>query len=153
MAISAGHWHNRQPALIIELRLIEAQPVAQPVARQIGKGPATVVHPHARCLPGNQDPRLWRKPGHRSRLMRTLRRGKAVCTDPAGPDFIAQCHANSGLTAFPVSSKAAFCCTWFCAPGLLHLASFAAPATWQSRPPLFPVQKQLQRTPCNRFHL
>ncbi len=85
-----GHRHNGHAMLIIEFNLGQPGPIAQAIARRIGKGTPRRMDPRTGGLPCDQQSRGGRKPDHRAWGMRRLGCRKTVGANPARPDFICQ---------------------------------------------------------------
>src|SRR5690606_7608171 len=67
--IAESRGNDREAALVVERRSVDAEPLAQPVATRVVPGNARLVHARARRLPDDQHPcpgvraqhRLWSK--------------------------------------------------------------------------------------------
>lgn len=82
-----SHRHDRHPVPVMECRLIQPQPLPQPVARPIGERPAACMHSRPRRLPRQQKPRPRPEPYDRLWFMRRRRHGKPPGTQPAPGDL------------------------------------------------------------------
>ena len=78
-----GHGQDRHARSVIELLWRHTHPVAQTVARGVCERLTTVVHPHPRRLPRDQQPRTRADPDHRTRAMTRRRLRKSLRTDTA----------------------------------------------------------------------
>ncbi len=81
--IAEAHRHLRHEALVIECRLVDPQPVAQPVAAVIVPRHATGVDPGAGCLSDDEDARRGGKTRDRARAERQVARAQGAGGDPA----------------------------------------------------------------------
>ncbi len=82
-----GHRHDSDTRAVVENGLGHPHPVAQAIARAVGKGPPGLVHAHAGRLTDDQDTRASLKPWHRTWAMARGRQRKARRAKPAGRDF------------------------------------------------------------------
>ena len=77
---------------VVEYRVVQTEPVAQPVARSVGEGAARGVGAGAGCLPDNADARQWRCLDDGAGLMRQLLpKGGCVAADATGAYADQQC--------------------------------------------------------------
>ncbi len=81
-----GHRQDGDAGFVVERRVVQPQPVAQPVPRGVSKWQPALVHTRAGCLPGNQQPRRRQATKNRARLVRGLGGGKTLGAEATGTD-------------------------------------------------------------------